>query len=402
MLNVDDGLKLVLDRAELLRPVMKPVGDALGCVLAEDIVSDIDSPPHDKAIVDGYAVVAANITSPGIELTVLEEVTAGAMPTRKVELGKATRIMTGAPLPSGANAVVMVEQTETVGDRVRISKAPVKAGQNIMRRAASLARGQAVLQRGKLLRAIEIGLLTEVGRGTASVISRPTAAILVTGNELVEQATTPGPGQIRNSNGPMMAALARCAGASVVDLGIARDTETDLERAMAEGLKHDLLVISGGVSAGVLDLVPATVQKLGVQQVFHKVNLKPGKPLWFGVNSLESGRETLVFGLPGNPVSSLVCFELFVRPAIQKMRGLPPMGLARRAARLVIDHQQRGERPTYWPAAVCEGEVQPLAWKGSGDLRTLSDANCLAIFPAGERVYRAGEEVDCLLFNTEI
>ncbi len=399
MLTVEDALGLILDHAQPLAPAVIPTIAALGCVLAEKITSDIDSPPHDKAIVDGYALIAADIRSPNIELQVLEEVTAGEVPTKTVEPGTATRIMTGAPLPRAADAVVMVEHTQSYGDKVRIQQPLVKSGQNIMRRASSLARGQTVLSAGKLVRGIELGLLAEVGRAAVSIVPRPRVAVLVTGNELVESSTFPLPGQIRNSNGDLLHGLVEQAGGIASQLGIACDNEEDLTSLIGEGLSSDVLVLSGGVSAGVLDLVPATLQKLGVQQLFHKVNLKPGKPLWYGVKISAAGSKTLVFGLPGNPVSSLVCFELFVRPTIQKMRGLPPTGLARRRARLIIDHQQRGDRPTYWPAALCENEVKPLPWKGSGDLRTLADANCLAFFPAGERMYRASEEVEVLLFD---
>jgi molybdopterin molybdotransferase len=399
MLSVDDALRLILDHAQPLDSAGIPIEDAHGCVLADEIVSDIDSPPYDKAIVDGYAVIAADIRAPGTELRVLEEVTAGAVPAKTVEPGTATRIMTGAPLPPGADAVVMVEQTQGSGDNVHIQQAPVKSGQNIMRRASSLAEGQSILRPGKLLRAIELGLLAEVGQTAVLAVPQPRASVLVTGNELVAYSVYPGPGQIRNSNGPLLYGLVEQTGGIARQLGIGRDTKEDLTQLISEGLDSDVLIISGGVSAGVLDLVPQVLQKLGVTEVFHKVNLKPGKPLWFGVESLENGRKTLVFGLPGNPVSSLVCFELFVRPAIQKMRGLAPTGLPRRFAKLWIDHQQRGDRPTYWPAAIFEEEIKPLAWKGSGDLRTLTDANCLAYFPAGERLYRAGDEIEVLLFD---
>jgi molybdopterin molybdotransferase len=404
MLQVDEALQLVLDCSGPRSPELTPLRIAHGRILAEPVVSDIDSPPHDKSVVDGYALIAVDATSSGVELTILEEVTAGEVPTRPVVTGSATRIMTGAPIPAGANAVVMVEQTRLVGDHVAILQSPVKPGQNITPRAASLARGQTILHPGKLLRPIEIGLLAEVGRSAIAVIPPPRVSILATGNELVSPSAAPGPAQIRNSNGPMLTALARSAGAEAMDLGFARDHESDLRRAIESGLSHDCLVISGGVSAGVLDLVPKILQQLGVTQVFHKVNLKPGKPLWFGVRtptqsaSERSGdRPTLVFGLPGNPVSSLVCFELFVRPAIQKLRGLTPSGLKKQTARLAKEHQQRGDRPTYWPAAICEGEVMPLPWKGSGDLRTLTDANCLAFFPAGDQLYTAGQEIQILL-----
>jgi molybdopterin molybdotransferase len=269
-----------------------------------------------------------------------------------------------------------------------------------MRRATSLKKGQIILQAGKVLRAIECGLLAEVGWSQISVFPRPNLAILATGNELVDFDQTPGPGQIRNSNGLLLQSLAIQAGATVPDVACAKDDREQLkELILSWGLTHNVLVIAGGVSAGVLDLVPQVLRELDVEQVFHKVNLKPGKPLWFGVRRHAGGDQTLVFGLPGNPVSALVCFELFVRPAIQKMRGLKSTGLRKTKGNLACDHQQRGERPTCWPAAIEEGQVSPLPWKGSGDLRTLTDANCLGCFPAGDRLFRAGEPIDVLLLD---
>jgi molybdopterin molybdotransferase len=399
MLSVDQALQLVLDHAQGLPATQTRLADALGRVLAESIVSDIDSPPHDKSIVDGYAVIAADIEAPGVELHVLEEVTAGAIPTKRLERGAATRIMTGAPIPPGADAVVMVEHTQAAGQRVAIMQPTVRPGQNVMPRAAAMSRGQTVLRPGQLLRAVEVGLLAEVGHTQVAVVGKPTVAIVPTGNELVDPATTPSFSQIRNSNGPMLAALAHQAGSEACDLGITRDDPRELARILEIGLASDVLVVSGGVSVGILDLVPKTLEQLGVEQVFHKVNLKPGKPLWFGVRRDVAERQTLVFGLPGNPVSSLVCFELFVRPAIQKLRGLAPAGLPRARARLAKDHHQRGDRPTYWPAALQEDAATPLAWKGSGDLRTLADANCLAYFPAGDRLFAKGELIDVLLLE---
>jgi molybdopterin molybdotransferase len=405
LLSVEDALKLVLEHAQPLAPRNIPAAEALGCVLAEAIASDIDSPPHDKSIVDGYAVCSADVARPGAELTILEEVTAGAVPAREVTAGSATRIMTGAPLPAGADAVVMVEQTALLDDsRVRIDAPAVRAGQNIMRRAASLARGQEVLAPLKRLRAIELGLLAEVGRTTIRAIPQPGVAVLATGNELVDAGQSPGPGQIRNSNGPLLAALVRQTGARPAELGIARDEAADLAARISAGLTHDVLVLSGGVSAGVLDLVPQVLAERGVQQVFHKVNLKPGKPLWFGTLARANSPPCLVFGLPGNPVSTLVCFELFVRPAVQKLQGQEPRGLRKATAALTCEHRQSGQRPAYWPAVVgCAAhshpEVTPLSWRGSGDLRTLTDANALASFPAGERTFCAGENVEVLLIE---
>ena len=402
MLTVEEALARILKEVELPPPRTVPIADALGLALDERITSDIDSPPHDKSIVDGYALLAASVATPQTELAVIEEVTAGQVPTRRVEPGTATRIMTGAPIPEGADAVVMVEKTAAVENssppRVRILESPIKPGQNIVRRGASMHRGDEVITADlhRHLRPIEIGLLAEVGRSSVQVL-QPTAAILATGNELVSAHEIPGPGQIRNSNGPMLVALAHDAGATAIDLGIARDEVADLRAKIEQGLQSEVLILSGGVSAGVLDLVPQVLAECGVREVFHKVNVKPGKPLWFGVKD-HGTRRTLVFGLPGNPVSTLVCFELFVRPAFKKLAGHKECVERPVQATLTKPHSQRGERATYWPAKLetaADGSrvITPLVWKGSGDLRTLAEANALAIFPPGERHYQPGEMI---------
>ena len=403
MLSVDEALQQVLSRAVPRAPRVRPSCEALGLVLAEDVASDVDSPPHDKAMVDGYAVIAEDLPDGSAELEVLEEVTAGAVPTRALTHGGATRIMTGAPVPEGADAIVMIEQTELATasgqpSRVRISGAKVVARQNIMRRAESMARGDVVLRAGARLRPVELGVLAEVGRVEVQVVDLPTLAVLPTGNELVPPVKVPAPGQIRNSNGPMLVAAATAAGADAVDLGIAVDDPDALRAAIARGLESDVLLIAGGVSAGVLDLVPGVLADLGVERVFHKVNLKPGKPLWFGVRRC-AGSDTLVFGLPGNPVSSLVCFELFVRPAIGRMAGRDA-ALAESTAALTDDFSHRSDRPTYYPARLANQlgrvTIEPLDWQGSADLRTLVEANALACFPAGRQQFHAGEMIRVL------
>jgi molybdopterin molybdotransferase len=271
-----------------------------------------------------------------------------------------------------------------------------------MRRASSLACGQQVLGPGGVLRAIEIGLLAEVGQSRVLVHPRPRVAVLATGNELVPCEQTPAAGQIRNSNGAMLSGLVAQTGGTAVHLGIGRDQTDELRRLCQDGLACDVLVVSGGVSAGVLDLVPSVLESLGVEQVFHKINLKPGKPLWFGVKEHgPDGRRTLVFGLPGNPVSSLVCFELFVRPAMAKLAGQTAHGLNRLTARLGREYYHRGDRVTMYPASLrCEpGGViaTPLDWRGSGDLRTLTEAQALLHFATGERRYVQGDEVEVLV-----
>jgi molybdopterin molybdotransferase len=262
MLTVDEALQHVRRHAQRLPGETCRVGEALGRVLDEDVASDIDSPPYDKSTVDGYALRAADLPDGCGRLTVVEQITAGEVPRRALAAGETARIMTGAPLPAGADSVVMIERAtgdappgDTFPHQVALADPRFAVGQNILRRAQSLAAGQVVLAAGTALRAIELGLLSEVGRTEVRVVARPRVGVLPTGNELVPAGIRPGPGQIRNSNGPMLLAAVAEAGGVLVDLGVARDEPDDLRRRIAAGLECDVLVISGGVSAGVLDLV---------------------------------------------------------------------------------------------------------------------------------------------------
>ncbi|QDU96406.1 molybdopterin molybdotransferase MoeA [Lignipirellula cremea] len=397
MLSTDEALAKILHESRPKTAAMTPLDQALGLVLAAAAISNVDSPPHEKALMDGYALRAADLAQQPAVLDVQEQITAGELPTLPVGPGQATRIMTGAPLPPGVDTVVMVERTtlRTTGGReqVEINDPTFKPGQNIMPQGLSIRTGDQVLPAGKRLRPVDIGLLAEAIGRNLLCFPRPQASVLATGNELTAD-DQPAPGQIRNSNGPMLLAAGEQAGAQMIDLGVARDDPESLRTAIARGLESDVLLLSGGVSAGVLDLTPSILRELGVREVFHKVRLKPGKPLWFGVRE-ESGRRTLVFGLPGNPVSSLVCFELFARPAIAAIAGLDPTTLPVRHATLGADHAQRSDRPVFWPGHfdAVSNTASPLAWKGSADLRTLSQADCLILFPAGDRTWLPGDEV---------
>ena len=404
MLTVGEALAKVLERSQRLSDSVVPLAESLDHILAENVASDVDSPPHDKSVVDGYALRSADVLAGIVEFNVIEEVVAGQVPKLAVDRAQATRIMTGAPVPRGADAVVMLERTtllpaespSSAAASVQIEPGLVSTGQNIVRRGASIGCGDLVLHAGRVIRPIEIGVLAEVGRTSVTVIRKPTIAVLATGNELVPVAETPESGHIRNSNGPMLFALGERAGAMPIDLGVGRDDEAHLRELIECGLGADILVLSGGVSAGVLDLVPKVLAELGVEQIFHKVSLKPGKPLWFGIRT-HSDRETPVFGLPGNPVSSLVCFELFVRPTLRRMMGYSDEEPRRRRMPLAIDFEHRGERPTYHPSRIVDDRIEPLTWQGSGDLRTLVEATALAHFPSGDRAYRAGDAVEVLL-----
>jgi molybdopterin molybdotransferase len=393
MIEVAEALRLVLQQ---VRPLSAQAGPpALGRVLAEDVTSDIDVPPFDKAMMDGYAVRSADLASGSKDLEFVEEITAGRTPTRPLAVNQAARIMTGAPMPDGADAVAMVEHCLMVDDTTVRVPGPIVAGQNVQPRARELRRDDRVLRAGVMLRPQEIGLLAIVGRTSVISHPHPRVAVLATGDELVEPNHVPGEGQIRNSNGPMLVAQAASAGAVPHYLGIGRDNISHLWQLIGEGLTHDVLLLSGGVSAGKLDLAPEVFRELGVQVHFHKVRMKPGKPLFFG-----SRGGTLVFGLPGNPASSFVGFELFVRPALRRLRGLPAEHADVVSLPLAVDFAYSTDRPTYHPARIESNEggeqVWPVPWLGSPDLRALTAANALMVVPEGDHRHRAGGRLPVL------
>ncbi|MGQ0633318.1 MAG: molybdopterin molybdotransferase MoeA [Planctomycetaceae bacterium] len=396
MLSVAEAMAAILSEAQPLEPVTVALAEALGLVLAEDVCADLDSPPFDKALMDGYAVVAADLPEGRGRLQVVEEILAGKVPGHSVGPGKAARIMTGAPLPPGADAVVPVELTRLLEvENVAIEANSIAPGQNVLNRGASVKMGERVLAAGSLLRPQELGCLAEMGRARCVVRRRPRVAVLATGDELVPVAEVPRPGQIRNSNETMLSAQLRRLGAEVTSLGIARDDANELRERIAAGLRYDMLLLSGGVSAGKLDLVPSVLADLRVRQVFHKVRIKPGQPLWFGVHD---DARCLVFGLPGNPVSSMVCCELFARTAVRKMAGMEPAQPPAVPARLTCEHESRGSRPVYHPAKLewtDEGaQVTPVAWIGSADLCATVAANAMVLFPVGDRTYALGSRLE--------
>jgi molybdopterin molybdotransferase len=406
MIDIEAALALIRQQLPASVALEVPLTESLGYVLAADVVSDIDAPPYDKSLVDGYAVRSSDLQVGGVCLKILEEIVAGQVPRQQVSPGCATRIMTGAPMPEGADAVVMLEHTQLddlCSESVRIEADRAAPGQHVLRQAACLKRGDRVLSAGRRLQPIDLGILAEVGCARPSVFRKPRIASLQTGNELVPYATRPGPARIRNSNGSLLHALIQQAGGVPLDLGISADDESDLRANIERGLDADVLLVSGGVSTGVKDLVPEVLRAAGLRQVFHKVRMRPGKPLWFGVTS-RADQTTLVFGLPGNPVSGLVCFLLFVSPVIASLSGRPAMAEwpPAQMARLKQDHPLRDPRPTLWPAICgCDASrrinsVQPLAWRGSADLMALGLANCLAFFAEGDRTHQAGEMIPVL------
>lgn len=384
MTEVADALRMVLEHTRRLVPVSMPL--ALGRVLAEDLPADLDSPPFDKAMMDGYAVRTADGTG---ERVIVEELPAGAVPTRAVGVSEATAIYTGAPVPAGADAVIPLEVCRRLGDRVAVPA--TKPGANVLPRATELKHGTVAVPAGTVLTPAALGLCAAVGRVEARCIPAPRLAVLATGDELVDAPYRPGPGQIRNSNGPMLVAQAARAGAVARPLGIARDDRSHLADLVADGLSSaDVLVLAGGVSAGKLDLVPEVLAAAGVTPHFHKVRMKPGKPVFFGTCG-----DTLVFGLPGNPGGAFVAFELFVRPALRRLAGYTDADPRRRLP-LTADLATTNDRPTFRPGRLTAAGVEPLPWFGSADLHALLTADALIALPPGEVRLTAGSPVGVL------
>lgn len=395
MLEVAAAREIVLRHAKPLAPAEMPLVPALlGRLLAEDVSADLDSPPFAKSLMDGYAVRSADCAGP-VELRIVEEVAAGAVPTRTVRSGETVALFTGAPMPDGADAVVMKERTEPRPDgRVFVNDPGIKPGRNMLERGREMRAGDVVLPTGTPLTPVALGLLASVGRTRIRLQPPVVVGIIATGNELVEADAIPGPGQIRNSNGPMLAAMAARAGGLPLTFGIARD-DADAMRTIIDNalMQSDVLLLAGGVSAGKFDLVPEVLQSLGVETHFHKIRLKPGKPLLFGT----LGRK-LVFGLPGNPVSAFVGFELFVRPALRAMSGHADPGPVVLRLPLSEPLSSTNDRPTYTPAKRSSGAVRGLPWFGSADLRGLLAADALIALPPGEVRYDAGQMVEVIVF----
>jgi len=325
MISIEEAQGILLANLPECRFERVPFKAAPGRILAEDIVATSDVPPFCRAGVDGYAVIAADIADAPVELRVVGESRAGGGMPGKLNPGEAMAIMTGAPVPEGANAVQLIEVCEVLepGKRVRILK-PIRVHENIAPKASEARAGAVVLKAGHRIGPAEMAVMATFGYTQVKVYQKPSVALLATGDELVEVEETPQQGQIRNSNAYCLSCQLRYMGFEPDYLGIARDTMEDLRRKMLLGLEHDVLIITGGVSMGEYDFVRNVFQELGLDILFNKVAIKPGKPTVFA----RKGNK-LVFGLPGNPISSLVTFECFVRPALGRLCGMAKPELPR-------------------------------------------------------------------------
>lgn len=396
LLSVEEALERILARITPLDATTVPLLDALGCVLAEDAVADRDVPPFRNSAMDGYAVRGADVATSGARLRVVGEIAAGTLPNAAVGAGEAMRIMTGAPMPDGADTVVRVEDTDNGRETVTITRATPR-GLSVRQRGEDLREGETVLSRGTLLRPAEIGVLASIGRAEVNVVRRPNVAVLSTGDEIVEITATPGPGQIRDANRYSLSAAVRATGCAAFELGIARDEASDLRHALGNAAFGDIVVTSGGVSVGDHDHLKPVVEAMGSMD-FWSIAIRPGRPLAFGELRTKRGIVP-IFGLPGNPVSSLLTFELFVRPALLKMAGRAKLHRPRTQARL----QDRVEKPTglrmfargIYDAA--NGTVRSTGPQGSGILRSMSLASCLIEIAEDRPAAEPGETVTVIL-----
>ena len=399
LLPVREALGRILAEIRPLEAEEAALDAALGKVLAEPAVAPADIPAVDRSAMDGYALRSADLGPGPTELDVTDFIPAGRSAAGlDLTRGQAIRIMTGAPLPAGADAVQKVELTEPLGAgrRVRILR-PVDSGENIFRRGGDLRAGEVLVEAGARIRPAEVGALAAAGIVRPRVVRVPRVFVLSTGDEVVEPAAAPLPHQVRNSNGPAVRAFLAGMGVPSADLGIARDDPDDLDGRLKAGLDGDLLILIGGVSVGDRDIVSDRLQSAGVRPIFHRIAMKPGKPLLFGRRG-----SCLVFGLPGNPLSALTGMLVFVVPAVQAMLGIEPSGLAEVPAILTAELQQKPGREWYRLSRVRLEDgaftATPVRSSGSGDLASAVRANAFVVVPAETSRLEPGSRVRAVLW----
>jgi molybdopterin molybdotransferase len=395
MVSVDEALKRILARIQVLGLEKGDIIGSLGRVIGEDILVPRDIPPLDNSAMDGYAVRSADIKGASkenpISLKVIEDLPAGALPKESVDRGQAIRIMTGAPLPPGADTVVMVEDTEKAGEKVRIFQG-VPTGENIRRAGEDIKKGDRVISKGSVIRAAEVGMLASVGRAFIYVYQRPVVAILCTGDELVDVDEGIADHKIVSSNSYTLSAQVMECGALPLQLGISKDVSAEIEEKLRQGLRADVIVSSAGVSVGDYDMVKDVLGGIGFEMDFWGVAMRPGQPLAFGTIG---GKPT--FGLPGNPVSSMVSFEQFVRPSLLKMMG--HKNLFRPVVEAILKEEIRktpGRKHFMRAKLSLEKDryvVTTTGPQGSGILNSMVEANALLIVPEEKTHIKSGEKV---------
>lgn len=395
-LSVDDALARILGRVQRLPAHDLPLAPSLhGQTLAEDVAAEHDVPAFRNSAMDGYAVRGADVAQAPARLRVVGSLAAGEVPKSGIGTGEAVRIMTGAPMPEGADTVVRVEDTDDGTDVVNVTVA-TPLGLSVRQAGEDLRSGETVFRSGTVLRAAEMGVLAAMGRAHVRVIGRPRVAILSTGDELVDLDAPLGAGQVRDANRYSLGAAVTAAGFEPWPLGIVRDTAEALRGALREAAAADCVVTSGGVSVGDHDHVKPVVQELGTMD-FWSIAIRPGRPLAFG-ELRNHDRMTPIFGLPGNPVSALLTFELFVRPALLRMAGRTKLQRPRTEA-ILRDTIEKPPSLRFFARGVYDGsgDVRTTGPQGSGILRSMALANCLIDVPAGIARVGPGERVNLIL-----
>jgi len=405
-LSVSEAQRVVLESAVVFGAEQVKLEQSLGRVLAEEVCANRDLPPYDISAMDGYALRSADLGNIPAALEIIEDIKAGDMPTKTLAPGQCARIMTGAPLPQGADAVIRVEETEAKPDnRVQINQA-VKPGNDIRRLGESMRNGEVVLTSGTEITPGVIGVLATVKRAQVQVYRRPRVAILSTGNELENLDEPVDPNKIPDANSYALLAQVQALGIEPVLLGIARDDPDELARYLKRGLEYDVLLVSGGTSVGVHDYVRPTIEALGVQMLFWRVAMKPGHPVAFGkvpsANAAESAG-TFVFGLPGNPVSSMVCFVQFVAPALRRMMGHARIHRRTIEARLTHNVKHQPGRTEFIRVLLAKEQggyaATSTGAQGSGMLLSMARADGLAVLPAECNGLAAGSMVAVQLLD---
>jgi molybdopterin molybdotransferase len=425
MLELEEATLKILGKVRRQKAKTVALEKALGLVLAEDIVAPFDMPPFDKSAMDGYAVSSADISSVPVRLRCIGEAPAGSYSKFAIKKGECVKIMTGSPIPEGADSVVMVEVTREVTSRqspitnyqlpitnyqspvtkkveeimsqVEVAKR-VEKGENVCFRGEEIKKGALVLRKGTLIRAVEISVAASLGKAKIKVYEMPKIAVLATGSEIVEPGRRVSYGKIYNSNAHLIRSLLSSMGLEGKYLGIARDDEKHLTSRIKEGLKYEVLIVSGGVSEGDYDLVPRILKKCQVREMFHKVAIKPGKPFLFGVK----GR-TLVFGVPGNPVSTYLDFLVLIRPALNKMMGKDASSNICKGILMSDFHRRKGRKRFVPVSTKMRGnirEVFPITtYHGSADMIALTNADSFMIMERELSSLKKGSEVDILVFS---
>jgi molybdopterin molybdotransferase len=397
-LSVTDAQKSVLESVHKLDIEKVALERSLGRVLAEDVRANRDLPPYDVSAMDGFAVRSTDVTNLPVKLEIIEDIKAGDMPARIVHSGQCARIMTGAPVPQGADAVIRMEDTQALPDNSVQIDVAVKPGNDIRPQGEGMRNGEVVLQAGTEITPGVTGILATVKCAQVQVYRRPRVAILSTGNELEDIDDPVDPNKIPNSNSYALMAQVQALGMEPALLGIARDDPAELEEYLQRGLRFDVLLVSGGTSVGVHDYVRPTIEGLGVRMKFWRVAMKPGHPVAFGTTA-----NSFVFGLPGNPVSSMVCFEEFVAPALRRMMGHSRLYRRIISARLTNSVKHQSGRTEFVRATLAKEEdgyaATSTGAQGSGMLLSMARADGLMVVPAASTGLAAGERVTVQLLD---